>query len=82
MANTNNKQCQSCGLFCDCWKCNGSESPPCAKRGEDSQTPLNSQSDEIAVLRKEIQALREAVGHHQAFVGLHRPLGGNTFRLV
>jgi hypothetical protein len=47
MANTNNKQCHSCGLFCDCWKCNGVQSPPCAILAEDSQTPTNKQSDEI-----------------------------------
>jgi hypothetical protein len=49
---------------------------------EEQKTPTNSESDEIAALRKEIQSLREVVGHHQTFVGLHTPLGGNSARLA
>lgn len=52
------------------------------KAAEEKFTSTNSQSDEIAALRKELQALREVVGHHQSFVGLHTPLGGNSARLV
>jgi len=40
----------------------------------------NSPSAAIAALQKEVQWLKEVVGQHQSFVGLHTKLGGNSAR--
>ena len=49
MANKENKLCQSCGLFDDCLKCNGSTIPPCAELAVENFIVNVKQMDTIAL---------------------------------
>jgi len=68
MANTSDKRCHSCGLFCDCWKYHGVQSPPCAKLVTENVNILQHRMGTITAIGNNVSAVVIEVDNIAGFV--------------